>query len=622
MQNLYLAMTLGGDPHTEGARKAGRIANMLGIDFKMLPPDMPDGEKIKIIKSEKPVFLGMSYRLSPEKAINELNKFMIKLDDAGCIGHDYSYACFAGLLPSLDLVRKVKLNQKYHLDLIGSYSSIEKTTGETVDFFRTASVARRKEIIQIIKKEAEPEKIEILDQIAKDAIRDDLYLLEKPLPVPSAKACKSLRVRIRESDIPVIRTHFGVPDETIEPTVKGIMKIAENKVIDELSLGSSDLSQRYYGRPDMFVNRRNDGGVPYKTREDLEKIFRASRNGNFPAVKPYCHVTNIIPFIDECLSIGMLQGGHQAIPLFWFNELDGRGPMTVSESIDEHLKAVKYLAKRNIPVEMNDPNQWSSRLVHDTLFVTSYCLILSIMYEAGVKDIVLQCQFNKPATTGDYADLAKMTTVQYFAEQLRPIGNKANIFYEGRTGIEYFSTDLNIAKFQLARSTLLQMLINPSILHLVSYCEAEHIALADDIIESSKILRRAVRLFKENEDDIRREVKWDIVDARCEFLREEVNTVLCELVALSGQNRRVGMREISPYLAMPETLKDAMRFRIMTAPGITNRKYENPSLLTKVGEHGMVDCYKNWDDKMPMREAERLAAIKKEFSCSEKYKGF
>lgn len=613
MQNLFLAMTLGGDPHTEGARKAGRIANMLGIDFKMLPPDMSDEEKIKTIKSEKPVFLGLSYRLSPEKAIHELRKFMIKLDNAGCIGCDYSYVCFAGLLPSLELVRKVKLNEVYHLDLIGSYSSIEKTTEGTIDFFRGVSETRKKEIVQIIKKEAEPEKIKILDEIAEDVVRGDLYTLEKALPIPSKEACKSLRVRIGESDIPIIRTHFGIPDETIDPTVEGIVKIAENRVIDELSLGSSDLSQRYYGRPDMFVNRRNDGGVPYKTRDDLEKLFKASRNGNFPAVKPYCHVTNIVPFIDECLSVGMLKGAHQAIPLFWFNELDGRGPMTVFESIDEHLKAVKYLAKHNIPVEMNDPNQWSSRLVHDTLFVTSYCLILSVMFEAGVKDIVLQCQFNKPATTGDYADLAKMFTVQYFAEQLRPVGNMSNIFYECRTGIEYFSTDLDTAKYQLARSTLLQMLINPGILHLVSYCEAEHVAMADDIIESSKILRRAVKLYKENEEDIRREIKWDIVNARKEFLKEEVSTVLRELVAFSGEKENMEMKKFTPYLAEPEILKDAIRFRIMTAPGITNRKYENPSLLTKVGEYGVIDCYKNWEDAMPMREAERIAALKREF---------
>ena len=64
--------------------------------------------------------------------------------------------------------------------------------------------------------------------------------------------------------------------------------------------------------------------------------------------------------------------------------------------------------------------------------------------------------------------------------------------------------DQEYAKYQLARTTLLQMLISPSIVHLVSYCEAVHAAHYNDVVESSKLVRRAMRLFRENEPDIRR----------------------------------------------------------------------------------------------------------------------
>lgn len=612
MQNLFLIMTLGNDPHIEGALKAGRIANMLNIPYKLLLPETSDEEKINIIKREEPVYLGLSYRLSPEKAIMELKMFLNKMAAANAFS-SCSFICFAGLLSTLELVRKSRLDKEFHLDLMGSYDGIERTVGETIDFFRCVSRKKREEIIGIIVKENSPKRISILDQIAEDVIKDGDYFFEEPLSIPSKKAMKSLRWRIRESDIPVIRSHYGVPAETIEPTVEGIAKIAENRVVDEISLGSSDLSQRYYGKPEEFRNRKNDGGVPYKTKQDLERMFLASRCGNFPSIKPYCHVKDILQFIDECLSAGLLTGAHQAIPLFWFNELDGRGPMTVQESIDEHLAAVQYLAKKGIPVEMNDPNQWSSRMVHDTLFVVSYCLISAVMFEAGVQDMIFQCQFNKPATTGDYADLSKMKSAQYFVRELTPIGNKANVYYECRSGIEHFSPKLEKAKLQLARSTLLQMVIHPSVLHIVSYCEAVHAATADDVIESSKIVRRAVRLYKKNEEDILKDIEWGIVRERVAFLEQEVYKVLTELIDLSVRRKVTNIKEFSKYLSTSEVLKNAMKYRIMTAPGITNEKYVNPGLFTKAGEHGMIDCYRNWDDLFPMKETERIELLRREY---------
>lgn len=615
MKNLYLAMTLGADPHTVGIHKASRIANLLGIPSRILAPDTDDETKLRIIKEEQPLFLGLSYRLSPDKAVFELKKFLKLMENNGLLGTDNGrFICFAGLLPALDLVRNLGIDKEYNLSLMGSYKNIDRTTGETIDFFRMASRTQREDIVKLIRKESEPERINILDEIAKDVIHNDAYLLEPPLPIPSKEAMLSFPARIDESSIPLIRSHYGVPSENINPTVDGVIKIAQNRAVDEVSLGSSDLSQRYYGHPEMFVDRKNDGGVPYKNREDLVQLFQASRDGNFPAVKPYCHVVEIIPFIEECLDIGMLRGGHQAIPLFWFNEMDGRGPMSVPESIEEHVSAVKHLAKRGIPVEMNDPNQWSSRMVNDGLFIVSYCLLASVMYDAGVSDMIIQCQFNKPATTGDYADLAKMTTAQYFIEQLRPKNNKSKIFYECRSGIEHFSSDQKLAKFQLARSTMLQMLINPNILHLVSYCEADHIATADDVIESSKILRRAIRLYKENEQDIRRGVKWDVVQKRGEFLKDEVKTTLDALVALSGNRDITNLKEYYRYLSKTRTLQDAIKYGIMAAPGITQEKYAQPELMTKSGEYGFIDCYRDWNDLMPMREKERLEIIRRKYN--------
>jgi hypothetical protein len=39
----------------------------------------------------------------------------------------------------------------------------------------------------------------------------------------------------------------------------------------------------------------------------------------------------------------MLKGAHQAVPLFWFDVLDGRGPTGVRDAIAEHIDPDKII---------------------------------------------------------------------------------------------------------------------------------------------------------------------------------------------------------------------------------------------------------------------------------------
>jgi hypothetical protein len=610
VQNLFIGLTLGNDPHTLGIYKAGKIAAMAGINYKILPPAMSDEDKIRTIIEENPRFIGLSYRLSIDQAVIELEKFLYKLEQSGVLQNTDRRICFAGLNPTVEAIRSLEIYKKYKLVLMGSEKNIKDKTMRTLDFFNVGSISRRYEILDIAIKESEPVKIEVLDQLAKYVIDNEKYLIEPPLKKPSDKALKYLPQRMKESVIPLIRTHFGIPDQSIIPTIKGIEKIADNGAVDEISLGSSDLSQRYFGNPKAFEEHKNDGGVPYKTKEDLSMLYLSTRRGNFPSIKPYAHVYQLKEFVDTCLETGMLIGAHQAVPLFWFSELDGRGPHSVPDAIVEHIETVRYLASKGIPVEMNDPNQWSSRFANDTLIVVDYALIASVMYNAGVKDMIFQCQFNKPAETGDYADLAKMSAAIKIIESIRPVGNKARIYIETRAGIEHFSTDLETAKYQLARSTLLQMIINPDIIHLVSYCEADHAATAEDVIKSSKIVRRAVRIFKENEHDLRKTLTHPVVLQRKEYLLKQAQYVIDHIVKLSNQYYKgISINEYYKCLSDPAALIEALRLKLMSAPGITHPEYADPDMLTKAGEYGFIDCYENWDDKIPMSEERRISLL-------------
>lgn len=601
--NIFVASTLANDPHTEGLHNASRIAELGGIQSVIVEPSESIKQLCDTIHKYNPKYIGLSYRLTPETAVEQLEKALSYFQTSGLISNpDEVKITFAGLPDTISMLRDRVKTYPFDVRLCEPYPDILDRAKETVDFFEI--VKNRDEILEKLKEEYKPKGIDILDELADIIVANDDYKTEPPLPIPSDKAIKSYTARISESPIPLLRSHFGIPASDVMPTVKGIQQLAEARVLDEISLGSSDLSQRYFGHPELFIDKKNDGGVPYKTVDDLRKLFLASRCGNFPSVKPYCHVTDIVKFIDQCVEIGLLRGGHQAIPLYWFNELDGRGSKTVRASIHEHFAGVRQLVKHNIPVEMNDPNQWSSRLAHDTIIVTSYALIASVMAVCGVKTMVFQMQFNKPKETGDYGDLAKMMAGMEIAQRLTSYVSPY-IIRETRAGIEHLSPDMKTAKWQLARTTLLQMILNPQVIHIVSYCEANYAARPDDIIDSSRLIRRAIHIFRENKADILSSIDWDIVNNRKQYLTSETEYLLQRIAELNPKYIPTPIEHLAPLLGNPDVISDSIEQKIMTSPGIVNKKYK-ANYLTKALKYGMVNAVDSFVNPKIITEKERL----------------
>lgn len=602
---FFVATTLANDPHTEGLHNASKIASLGDVGNCILPPSLDYRDFYAAIDKYKPRYIGLSYRQNEEVAIRELQKVLNYFVSTGLVteGDDVKIS-FAALPKTIKMLEDKQNELPLKVVLCKASPIVLERITETVDFFEITK--NREGIIRLIHEELEPKGIEIFNQLADEAVRNDDYKSEAPLAVPSEKAIGDYVSRIKESRIPVLRSHFGIPAEDIVPTVEGIKELSEARVLDEVSLGSSDLSQRYFGHPEMFEALKNDGGVPYKTFEDLVALYQASRRGNYPGVKPYCHVSDLVNFVHQCLDAGMLKGAHQAVPLYWFNELDGRGPSLVRDSVKEHFAAVRELAQAHIPVEMNDPNQWSSRWAHDTIIVTSYALISAVMTMCGVENMVLQMQFNKPKETGDYADLAKMSAGLEMARMLslgRP--NPARILRETRTGIESLSADMNRAKWQLARSTFLQMCLDPHIIHIVSYCEANYAARPADIIDSSKLIRRAVRLFYENKEDIMKEVNVPIVMERKEYLIRESSYLVNEIAKLNPKYQPCPLDKIAQYVGDEDVIAQSIEKKIMSAPGIVNVKYKG-NFITKPMKYGMINLIDGYDNPRIVTEKERL----------------
>lgn len=605
---LFVATTLANDPHTEGLHNASKIAAMGGVESIILPPSLDYEPFYEAIAKNRPHFIGLSYRQNEEVAIRELFKVVNYFASSGLVkSTDDVKIQFAGLPKTIKILESKVGELPLKVDLVKASPNVLERVTETVDYFEI--VHDREAIIQSVYEELVPKGIEIFNQLADEAVRGDDYKNEPPLPIPSIEACNDYITRIKESDLPVLRSHFGIPDKTIKPTVEGIRLLSEARVLDEVSLGSSDLSQRYFGHPEKFEQLKNDGGVPYKDFADLVALYQASRYGNFPGVKPYCHVTDLVGFVHQCLEAGMLKGVHQAVPLFWFNELDGRGPALVRPNIKEHFACVRELAKNGIPVEMNDPNQWSSRWAHDTIIVTSYALISAVMTMCGVQNMVLQMQFNKPKETGDYADLAKMQAGLEMARRLS-MGrrNPAPIFRETRTGIESLSADMTLAKWQLARSTFLQMCMDPHIIHIVSYCEANYAARPADIIDSSRLIRRAVKIFRQHKEDILKEANVPIVKERRDYLIKESTYLVNEIAKLHPKYQPCPIEAMAQYVGDADVLATAIERGYMSAPGIVNEKYKG-HFITKPLKYGMINVVDDYNNPRIVTEKERLSGM-------------
>jgi hypothetical protein len=606
--------TLGDDPHTQGLFRVARIAQKAGIKAHVMPMSSPLDAILERIHQDDPAFLGFSYRLSPEVAVKEYRACLHRLAAAGLLNQRNGQprrVALAGLPDAMRGIEHLKTELPCDIWTMQQDTDLMRACARVLDFFNTPS-GLRASVLAELKPEFFPPRFRELDEMATIVVQSEDYRNEPPLPVPTPAAQASYIRRIQEMDMPLLRSHYGTPAPTIAPTVEGIRKLAEARVIDEVSLGSSDLSQRYFGDPAAFVGRKNDGGVPYSTEEHLVELAQASRRGNFPGVKPYAHVTNLVPFVDTCIRTGMLYGTHQAVPLYWFNQLDGRGPTPVRESIIEHQATVKALARHGIPVEMNDPNHFSSRWAPDTIIAVDYALITAVMLQQGVKDLIFQMQFNKPREASDHGDLAKMLAGMDLAEELiAGSGTGARMWRETRTGIDSFPPDLDQARHQLARSTFLQLLMNPHIIHLVSYCEALYIAGTDDIIDSSRLIRRCVRVFREHAPDLLRLRQHPLVVERRAHLVREARTTLRAIAGLLGGPvpANAPLPSLIPRLANPDNLIRALEVGVMAAPGIFHPAFPAArNIVTAPVTSGFIEALDPETGKV-LPEAERLANL-------------
>ncbi len=312
------------------------------------------------------------------------------------------------------------------------------------------------------------------------------------------------QVRAREGR-PIIRAHIGVAADSIEPTIDAVERMAEARCLEIVSLAPDQPSQEYLAKfvrgeedPDKYL--KGQGGVPIRAEEDLIRLKEATRRGNYPMTRIYSGTDELVELAK--LFEGALNMPFPAVPIFFYNELDGRGPISIRDSFDEHFEVMRWWAERGKALEINDPHQWQLRNSTDDLLVTDHVIAGVVALKVGIRDYVMQMMYDLPPGASGLNDLAKFQAAYELIEPLTR-HHDFHIIKETRGGLSDFPPNLDRAKGHLAVSTYWQMYIEPDIVHVVSFSEAHHEAKAQDVIESCDIVKQVFEdFYKDDRPDV------------------------------------------------------------------------------------------------------------------------
>jgi methylmalonyl-CoA mutase cobalamin-binding subunit len=392
---------------------------------------------------------------------------------------------------------------------------------------------------------------------------------------------------------PLLRHHFGLPDLT--DTIRGIETIAKAQALDVISLGiDQDAQENFYHPERQDLRRKGAGGVPVRAPADYAQLFDASRRGNFPLLRTYSGTDDFIRLAE--MAQETIHNAWCAIPLFWFNQMDGRGPWDLEGSIRQHQQVMTWHGQRNFPVELNEPHHWGMRDAPDVIFVVSAYLSAYNARAFGVHDYIAQLMFNSPPGLSNAMDLAKMLAVFRMIEPLSDANFR--IWRQTRTGLLSYPLEDNAARAHLATSVSLQMALKPHIIHIVGHTEAHHAATAQDVIAASLMARRAIDNVLTGAPDMTLD---PVIHQRQEFLLNEAEITLQAIRSLASADTN------DPFTD-PAVLARAVSSGILDAPHLRNNRFAKGLITTRI-LNGACDSVN--PDGNPLPEAKRLSSFLK-----------
>jgi methylmalonyl-CoA mutase cobalamin-binding subunit len=545
-----VAAALGECVHVAGIMNFLRLAEAAGWRTVFLGPAVPIDKLLDAARREKADLVGVSYRLTPETGERLLGEFA----------------------EEADALRKA---------------------GVRFAFGGTPPVASRARAIGFFERVFDgSETVEMVLAYAKGQVHTDLVEKDFPQSAVERMAWKA--------PYPIIRHHFGLP--TLEATREGIERIAEAQILDVISLGTDQDAQANFFHPERQDPRRTGaGGVPVRSADDYRMLYAASRRGNYPLLRTYSGTDDFIRLAEMYLET--INNAWCAIPIFWFNQMDGRGPWDLEGSIREHQRVMSWYGERRIPVELNEPHHWGMRDAPDVVFVVAAYLSAYNARSFGVKDYIAQFMFNSPPGLSDSMDLAKMLACLDLIEPLS--GSGFHIWKQTRTGLLSYPVDPDAARGHLAASVYLQMALRPEIVHVVCFTEGHHAATAEEVVEACKLARRVIENALRGQPDMS---FHPVVQERRKELVEEAGVTLRAITDLAEP-------DVGDPLTDPAVLTRAVTTGLLDAPHLLNNPFARGEIVTRIDERGACVAVEATGGH-PISEEERIANLKTSFPPS------
>lgn len=454
--------------------------------------------------------IGFSYRLDPKEGADLFMSLYVRLlgekmlsEDGGCI----NLVSFAGLPDTCELIKA-------------------KTAGAVLLFPGNETP------IESLKKYDVPDELlpdsivndspydNMLKDFAKKLIETGRYVHQEPLDhfgyLECGKSNDSFLARRayaeRRNSLPIIRTHSGPYNpnrlEALKEYNSWCRELSKSKLLDVLSIGSSQLTQSHFG--EEWEGLANGGGVPVNSEIEYKII---KENASPMLVRTYSGTKNV-PELARVHERAINISWH-AFSFWWFNKLDGRGDNSLLDNLKEHFEAIRYAASAGKPVEPNVPHHFAFRGADDITYIITGYLAAMACKRAGVKHVILQNMLNTPKYTWGVQDLAKGRAMLKLVKELED--DSFSISLQTRAGLDYFVPDLEEAKVQLAAVTCMMDDIDPGndnspeIIHVVNYSEAVRLATPPVIIESIQITLHALAEYR------RARALKQIPDMRCDL---------------------------------------------------------------------------------------------------------
>ncbi len=577
-KNIYAFIKSSLDAHTMGISAAVSLLEDCGRKVIIAPTSIEDAlDKINSETMQRRIVswvidnginhIGFSYRLDQSIAVNTFGKLVYILKSNRLFESDNAQIksiFFAGLPEACFLI-----NKEYD-GRINTFKGGENAT-ETL----LAMSVPLEDIPDYIISGNEYDKE--LQKFGYEIINNGGYKNEKPLErnkypefgTNKDSLLKRLDYNFSKGFQPLIRAHSGPYNsdmmrvECVEQFKDWCHQLADSGYLDILSIGSSQLSQSNFG--ENWGDKKNGGGVPVNSEKEFYDIWNSSRPMLVRTYSGTKNVLNMAKIYEKTLNMAW-----NALSLWWFNKLDGRGPNSLYDNLKEHINTIKYIASIGKPFEANVPHHFAFRGCDDVTYILSAYLSAKMAKLCGIKCFILQNMLNTPRNTWGIQDLAKSRVLLKILRSLQD--NNFRIILQTRAGLDFFKPDIEEAKIQLAAVTALMDDIEPNnefspeIIHVVSYSEALFLATPEIINDSIRITRNALKEYRRKRfkgetpnvdtDEIKNRI-W-ILESETKSVIEAMEKYIANLYSPEG----LYLAFVAGWLPVPYLWSDSEEFRL------------------------------------------------------------